>query len=180
MIYSFIAIIVVFFGITRGYRKGFIRQVPLLIGFCFGVICARIFAAPVEEGLHNILPSIARRPENAYIYSILARGLIYIVVYEIFSFCTGFLKLLFKVFNSGILDSIAGSFFALLRYMLMLSICYNFLICRDSGSQLINYAKSDDGNIVEGVLLIASDILGGYSVDDCTHILQLEEAKTIS
>lgn len=180
MIYHVIAILIATLGIVKGYRKGFFRQVPLLIGFCFGVICARIFCAPVEEGLRSLIPSIATRAESDYVYSILSRGIIYILVYEIFSFCTGFLRLLFRSFDSGVLDSISGSFLTLVRYMLMLSVIYNFILCRTTDTDLLRYAKSDDGNIVEEVMLVAPAILGGESVEDLAHTLQLEAAKCIS
>lgn len=180
MIYHLIAIIFAILAITKGYRKGFRRQLPLIIGMCFGVVCARIFCMPVEEGLRELLPSIAKRPESDYVYSILSRGIIYIVIYEIFSFCTGFLRLLMRTFSSGVLDSIIGAVFTLTRYMLMLSIGYNFLLCWQTDSQLLRYAKSDDGNIIEGVMLVAPALLGGESVDDLAHTLQLEAAKCIS
>ncbi len=180
MIYPLLAILIATAGVIKGYRKGFWRQIPLLIGFCFGVVCARIFCLPVEEGLRELIPSIASRPESDFVYSTISRGLIYVIVYELFSFCTGFLRLLFKTFRSGVLDSMAGSFFTLVRYLLMLSVAFNFLLCWQTDSQLLRSAKSDDGNIVEAVMLVAPAILGGDSVEDLAHILQLEEAKCIS
>ena len=180
MIYHLIAIIVAVFGVVKGYRKGFFRQIPLLIGFCFGVVCARIFCVPVEEGLRQLLPSIASRPECGYVYSTLARGLVFIIVYELFSFCTGFLRLLFRTFDSGVPDSMAGSFFTLVRSLLILSIFYNFMLCWSPDSEMLRYAKSDDGNIIEAVMLVAPAILGGESVEDLAHTLQLEAAKCIS
>lgn len=180
MIYHLIALLVATLGIVKGYRKGFFRQVPELIGFCFGVVCARIFCEPVEEGIRQLLPSIGTRAECNYVYGILSRGIIYIFAYEIFSFCTGFLRLLFRRLDSGVLDSIAGSFFALVRYLLMLSIIYNFILCWSTDTELLLYAKSDDGNIAEEVMLVAPAILGGESVEDLAHTLQLEAAKCIS
>lgn len=180
MIYHIIAFIVAILAIVKGYRQGFRRQTPLLIGFCFGVVCARIFSVPVEEGIRELLPSIASRPEADYVYSVLSHGIIYVVVYEIFSFCTGFLRLLFRAMSSGVLDSICGAVLTSVRYLLMLSIGYNFLLCWQTDSQLLRYAKSDDGNIVEEVMLVAPAILGGESVEDLAHTLQLEAAKCIS
>ena len=180
MIYHVIAILITTLGVVKGYRKGFFRQIPMLIGFCFGVVCAHIFSTPVEEGLRELAPSILTRPECNYVYSILSRGMIFIIVYELFSFCTCFLKLLFRSFHSGVLDSISGSFFTVVRYLLMLSIIYNFLLCWRTDSDLLRFAKADDGNIVEAVMLVAPAILGGESVEDLAHTLQLEAAKCIS
>ncbi len=180
MIYHIIALVVAILAIIKGYRQGFRRQMPLVIGFCFGIVCARLFSVPVEEGVRELLPSIAGKPEADFAYSVISRGVIYVVVYEIFSLCTGFLRLLFLKISSGVLDSICGAVMATARYLLMLSVGFNFLLCWQTDSQLLRYAESDDGNIVEEVMLIAPALLGGDSVEDLAHTLQLEAAKCIS
>ncbi len=180
MIYHLIALIIFAVAIVRGYRKGLFRQVPLLIGFCFGVVCARLFCQPVCDGLHELFPSWGAKPDGSYVYCTIATGLIYIIVYEVFSFCTSFLKYFFNPLSKGILGSLGGAVFSAVRYMLMLSIIYNFLLCRSTDSSLFKYAKADDGNIVEEVMLIAPAILGGESVEDLAHRLQLDAARSIS
>lgn len=180
MVYHLIAIIVLILGVTRGFRKGFFRQLPLFIGFSFGVVCARLFSAPVMDAISDLIPSLNSKVECDYVCSSIARGLIFLFVYEIFSIVTGFLKMLFKKIDSGILDSICGMVFGAVRYLLILSIILNWLLCVRPRGTLLKYAKSDDGNIIEEVMLIAPAILGGESVEDLAHLLQLEDAKCIS
>lgn len=180
MLYHLVAIIVLIVGLMRGFRKGFFRQTPFLIGFCFGVICARLFSEPVESAIRNLMPSLLSRAECDYICSSIARGLVFLFIYEIFSVVTGFLRLLFRSFRSGVLDSICGMVFTAVRYLLVLSIVLNWLLCVRPRGTLLRYAKSDDGNIIEEVMLIAPGILGGESVEDLAHTLQLEDAKCIS
>lgn len=180
MFYHLIALLVFTYAVVKGYRKGVFRQVPMLIGFGLGVICSHLFSAPVEEMLREMFPSVGVKPQGTFVYSILSRGLVYLLVYELFSFITGFLKIFFAPLPKGMLGSLGGAAFMAVRYMLAVSIIYNFVLCWDIDSSLLKYAKADDGNIVEEVMLIAPAILGGEDVGDLAHRLQLEEAKCIS
>ena len=180
MIYHLIAIIIFTVAVMRGYRKGLFKQIPMFIGFCFGVVCSRLFCEPLSDWLRDLFPSWGNRPEGAFIYSTISTALIYISVYKLFSFCTSFLKIFFNPMPKGMLGSLGGALFSAVRYMLMLSIVYNLLLCRTTDSSLYKYAKADDGNIVEIVTLISPTIIGGESVDDLAHRLQLDAARSIS
>lgn len=179
MLYHVLPLIVAAFAFRQGYRKGIIKQIPKLIGFCFGIVCAHLFALPVEESLRVLMPSVASKIEGEYIYSVLATGLVYLTVYGVLNTCTQFLNLIFRK-RPEILGSLAGSLFCFVRYMLLLSVFYNLWLGLRTNSDLMKYAKTDDGNIVELVMLISPAILGGESVEELAHTLQLEEAKTIS
>lgn len=179
MIYHLIPLIVAAIALIRGYRKGITKQIPKFIGFCFGIVCAHLFAPPVEEAMRTIMPSVESKVEGEYIYSVCSHGVIYLVVYGLLDTCTRFLNLIFRK-KPEILGSITGSLFCLVRYMLLLSVFYNLWLGLRTNSDLMKYAKTDDGNIVELVMLISPAILGGESVEDLAHTLQLEEAKSIS
>lgn len=64
--------------------------------------------------------------------------------------------------------------------MLLVSMAYNLILGFDSGSVLLKSMKSDDGNIVEEVMLLAPAVLGCEGPDELAHRIQLEEAKKIS
>lgn len=179
MLYHIIPLFVAAYALVRGYRKGIIKQIPKFIGFCFGIVCAHLFSPPVDEALRVLMPSIGTRVEGDYIYSVLATGVVYLFVYGVLDTCTRFLNLIFRK-RPEILGSIAGSLFCLIRYMLLLSVFYNLWLGMRPNSELLRYAKADDGNITELVMLISPAILGGKSVEDLAHTLQLEEAKSIS
>ena len=61
-----------------------------------------------------------------------------------------------------------------------MSIAYNFLLALNPGSILLKSARSDDGNAVGEVMLLAPSLLGGEDVEELFHRVQLEEAKKIS
>lgn len=167
------------YSLVRGFRKGFVKQIPNFIGFCFGIVCTHIFYPPLDEMLRTILPSLAERVEGDYIYSVFAVGTIYMAVYAVVSVCTGFFRIVFRS-SPGLMGSLAGSLFCLVSNMLMLSVFYNFWLGMKPHSDLMKYAKADDGNIVEAVMLLSPALLGGESVSDLAITLQLEEAKLIS
>ena len=93
--------------------------------------------------------------------------------------CTGFFRIVFRG-SPGLTGSLLGSVFCLISNMLLLSVFYNIWLGMKPHSDLMRYAKADDGNIVEAVMLLAPTLLGGESVSDLAHTLQLEEAKSIS
>lgn len=179
VVYHIIPLLVATLAFTKGYKKGFMKQIPNLIGFCFGIICAHIFSTPVEEILRSFLPAFSTHTQGHFFYSVFSRGLTYIIVYRLLSFCTGFLKIIFSS-SPEILGRISGSIFCSVRWVLMLSVVYNMWLGINPRSELLKYAKSDDGNIVEMTMLYGTAILGGDSVEDLAHKLQLEEAKSIS
>lgn len=180
MLYHIVILLLATLGIVGGFRKGLARQTPKFIGFCFGVLCAHIFRAPVEEAVRSVIPWFDGTVKAPFAYSVLTVSVIFLAVYEIFGFVTGFLKYVISPLGGSILDSIAGAAFMLFRYMMMISIVYNAFLCVKTDSTLLRYAKSDDGNIVEETMLLAPAVLGGEDVEDLAHAIQLEEAKRIS
>lgn len=191
-----VAVLLVFavglLSILLGFRKGMARQVPSLIGVAFGIICARIFALPAMEFLYGLFPEVHGRVGEEYVYSIIARSLLFGGVFLLFSAATSFLGRLLHSNEATILDNIGGAIFSLFKYMLILSIAMNVWVSMqltrprhasaDEGEipELMRHLKSDDGNAVEEVMLLGPACLGGQGPDDLAHRLQLESARRIS
>lgn len=133
----------------------------------------------MDEMLRTIIPSFESRVEGDYIYSVFATGIIYLAVYGVVSVCTGFFRIIFRG-APGLAGSLMGSVFCLVSNMLLLSVFYNIWLGMKPHSDLMKYAKADDGNIVEAAMLLSPTLLGGESVSDLAHTMQLEEAKSIS
>lgn len=79
-----------------------------------------------------------------------------------------------------ILDNLGGAVYSLFKYMMFLSMAYNFIVVLNPGTVLLKSAKSDDGNAIEEVMLLSPALLGGQDVMDLSHLIQLEDAKKIS
>ena len=97
-----------------------------------------------------------------------------------FSMFAGILNLMLGLIPTGIMNSIAGAAFSLLKSLMFLSILFDFAICRPFDSPLMHCARHDDGNLVDGVIRLAPELLGTMSVEEYAHRVQLWEARTIS
>lgn len=178
--YHIVVIVVGAVAVIKGFHSGFTGQISGVLGFAFGTVCTHVFSDQAEAATRWLLPGIEGHVGAGFIYSVISAALVYIVVYLLFKMLTRVLKSAMQVFYVGMLDKLLGSAFCLTKYMLLLSIVYNLIVCVNPSSQLMKYATSDDGNVVECVMLLAPGLLGCHSFEDLSHLLQLREAKKIS
>lgn len=178
--YHIIVITVAAVAVIKGFRSGFTGQVSGVLGFAFGTVCSHIFDEQAEAVMRTLLPGLGSVAGSAFIYSVVSSALVYVAVYVLFKTLTRVLKSAMQVFYVGMLDKLLGSAFCLAKYMLMVSIAYNLVLCFNPRSPLLKYATADDGNVVEGVMLLAPGLLGCCSFEDLFHLLQLRDARKIS
>lgn len=178
--YHILAITVAVVAIIKGFHSGFTGQVSGVLGFAFGTVCAHVFDEQAEALMRMLLPWIDGHLGAGFIYSVTSAALVYAVVYLAFRVLTKVLRSAMQVFYVGMLDKLLGAAFCLTKYMLVLSIVYNLVLCVNPRSSLMRYATADDGNVVEVVMLLAPGLLGCYSFEDLSHLLQLRDAKKIS
>lgn len=180
VIYHIIAILVAVYAVVRGFRAGLTGLVTSVLGMAFGIVCSHIFLEAMTEIVESVLPRPLLERGGMYLASNLAVGIVFGVVYSIFSIVTAIIRRAMEDFGSGLLDSLLGVAFCLVNYLLMLSIAYNILVGLNPESALMRYGKSDDGNIIEAVVWIAPAFLGSESFSEYAHEEQLREAKKIS
>ncbi len=180
LIYHLFVIVVLVVGIFKGFRQGFTRQVPSCIGLAVGALCSYVFRFPAEEWLEASMPAISQGPCGPFVISTLACSAIFLIAYTAFYIVTYPLSLIFRNIETGMLDAISGALFGLLNYGVMLSLFCNIFVCLFPDCRLMEYARHDDGDIVHEIMLLSPWILGSVSVDDLSHTLQLEHAKSIS
>ena len=178
--YHIIVIVIAAVAVIKGFRSGFTGQVSGVLGFAFGTVCTHVFSDQAEAFMRSLLPGLQGHVGSAFIYSVTSAAMVYVVVYMLFKILTKVLRSAMQVFYVGMLDRLLGSAFCLAKYMLLLSLAYNLIVCVNPSSQLMKYATSDDGNVVECVMLLAPGLLGCHSFEDFYHLLQLREAKKIS
>lgn len=179
-IYNIIVLTVAALSIVKGFRRGFTGQISGILGLAFGTVCAHVFESEAEAMIRAVLPGIRNVVGSAFIYSLLAAGIVYLAVYLAFQILTKVLRSAMQVFYVGMLDKLLGAAFCLVKYLLILSLVFNLILCVNPRSRLLRYADADDGNIVQCVLLLAPGLLGCGSVEDLSHILQLRDARKIS
>ena len=178
--YHIIVIVIAAVAVIKGFRSGFTGQVSGVLGFAFGTVCTHVFSDQAEAFMRTLFPALQGHVGSEFIYSVTSAAVVYVIVYLLFKILTKVLRSAMQVFYVGMLDRLLGAAFCLAKYMLLLSIAYNLIVCVNPSSQLMKYATSDDGNVVECVMLLAPGLLGCHSFEDFYHILQLREAKKIS
>ncbi len=180
ILFQLVALVLLALGLMRGLRLGFTRLVPSMVALTVAAICSHIFTYPVSIWLSEMFPAALGRPGASYLYSVFASAIVFGAFYLLF---LSVLSIVGKVLSSppnGILGYIGGACYGLFRALLFLSIAYNMILAIFPSSPLHKAMKSDDGNIVEGVLLVSSPIIGSESPEEFAHALQLDDAKKIS
>lgn len=179
-VYHVIALLVAALAAVWGFRRGLARQTPAVIGVAFGLVCARLLGPGLVDVLYGAFPSVHGKVEQKFVYDTLSNAMVFFGIYAIFRTVTGFLGKVMASDDRTILDNIAGSLFGMFKYLLFLSIIFNFMAATNPRGELMRNVKADDGNVVEEVMLLGPALMGGEDALDLRHKLQLEEAKKIS
>lgn len=179
-IYHILVIAVALVGIFRGFHAGLMRQVSGVLGFVFGIVAARAFGPDFSMWLAGWFPPVYHPVAKTFFVSMLGYGIIWGLCIFAFSMFTGILNFILGVIPVGIVNSIAGAAFTLLKYLMFLSILFDLAICRPFDTPLMHCARHDDGNLVDGVIRLAPELLGTMSAEEYIHKVQLWEARTIS
>ena len=178
--YHTLVIAVGLVALVRGFRKGLTRQVSALLGFVFGAVAARTLGPGFEGWLMGWMPEFYHPVARSFFFSTLSYGLIWCGCVLLFSMFTRILNLVLGCIPVGIMNSICGAVFTLLKYLMFLSLLFDLAICRPFGSPLMHCAQHDDGNLVDGVIRLAPAVLGFMSAEDYILKVQLWEARSIS
>ncbi len=180
ILYQIIIFVVTAFAIIHGFRRGFACQVPSAVGTAFGIVCARIFMVPAMGILREAFPSHTGCVEDCAFYGVCACIIVFFMAYGVFTVLTSFTGRVLAGRPYNVVSHICGALFTLFKWLLFLSLAYNFILALTPRSELLRAGKSDDGNAVELVMLMGSSILGFESVETLAHKVQIEDAKKIS
>lgn len=179
-IYQLLVIAVALVGMFRGYNEGLMRQVSGILGFVFGIVAARAVGPEFELWLEGWFPQYYHPVAKTFFLSVLAYGTIWGLCVFAFSMLTGVLNVILGMIPVGIMNSITGAAFCLLKYLMFLSLLFDLALCRPFESPLMHCARHDDGNLVDCVIRLAPEFLGTMSIEEYVHSVQLWEAKSIS
>lgn len=177
---SLIAIAVIGIALVTGFRAGFRRQIPSLVGLLFGIVCAHIFRIPAHDAAVGLFPHFAGRTETEFIYGIIGSGSVFTVAYFIFKSVLSLFSPVFRRGGGSVPDGMAGGLLRLFVCSVFLSLIFNLSVCVSPRSRLTESLRHSDANIVSQVLLIAPDLLGTQTPEELVHLQQLEDAGKIS
>lgn len=178
--YQVIVVAVALYAVCRGFRAGLTRQVSGILGVAFGIVAARALAPDLDLWLRGWMPHFYHPVARTFFFSTLSHGVIFGICVLLCSMLTGVLNAAMSLFSVGILNSLFGMVFSLLKYLMFLSLLFDMAVCRKMDSPLLKCARHDDGNLVEEVMKLAPFVLGSVPSDEYTHHVQLWEAKKIS
>lgn len=168
------------FAAVRGWRCGLSAQTSSVLGMAFGLTVANMsgeWAEGTVAGWNMVADYDCRRE---FIIGNLGRGMVYTVVYLGVDFLTGILNRLLRPLGKGLLNSLAGSLFCILAWMIWASIALNALLCLHPTCGLENCGDQGDGNLVAEVMLLAPALLGTEDVCELWHACRLHDARLIS
>ena len=178
--YLILAIAVALVSIFYGFWKGISGQLAALLGFAFGVVAARVLTPEYHDHFNNISSILVEEPYEELAAHTFCAAAIYIVTFLLFCLFTPILRGALSIFDVGILNRIAGGIFSLTANLLLLSIFYTLLLCINPNCGLLKYEKSDDGNLAAAIMDMTPAFLGCQGADEIAHLVQLQQAATIS
>lgn len=178
--YQIIVVGVALFALLRGYRSGLTRQVSGFLGVAFGIAAARILGPDLDVWLRGWLPRLYHPVARQFFFSTLSAAIPFGGCLLLFSLLTGILNAAMSLFHFGVLNSLAGAVFSLLKWLMLLSLLFDLAACRTLESPLIRCSRHDDGNLVEEVMQLAPALLDSMPASEFIHQVQLWEAKKIS
>ena len=179
-IYHVLVIAVALTGLFRGFHTGLTRQVSGVLGFVFGIVAAGAVGPGLADWLQGWMPRFYHPVAREFFFSTLSYGVIWSGCLLAFSMLTKILDYILGLIPVGIINSLAGAVFSMVKYLMFLSLLFDLAICRPFDSPLMHCARHDDGNLVDCVIRLAPEVLGFMSADEDVHKVQLWEARTIS
>lgn len=178
--YFVIIVAVAVWSVFSGYRMGIMRQGGTVIGIAFGIVAARLLAQAAIEVVNGWIPSFIQGFNRPILCETLTSGGIFLIGYSFISLCGSPLGKLLSVIRIGIIGSLCGALFRLFEFMIIVSILYNIIAAIAPASDLTRMSSRHDGNIVEGVMMIAPPILGFPGAEEVAFRQQMEDARKIS
>lgn len=179
-VYHVIVIIVAVWGIFTGFRKGFLRQIGVMLGIGFGIVATRMASPECMDFFEDWIPKAITGFKRSFLLETLTCSVIYLVVAFGVELLTIPLGRLAGKMSSGVFNSICGAVCRLFQYIMILSIVYNIIVDLNPKGELTYSSRLHDGNIVEGVMKVAPAILGFPDGEEVGYQQQLEDAKKIS
>ncbi len=160
-----ILILIVFAAsVIYGLRRGAIRQVGGVLALFAGVLACRLFGDSVAHLMLSLTGSADAPSATAeYSASVLGNLVLYLVVYIGVRLLAGGLRNICKALLLGPIDRILGAVFAVLQWMLGLSLVLNFWAAIFPGSELMAESQLGRGLALQSIMDFAPWLFGSIT-----------------
>ncbi len=149
---DFIIAVPLIWGLYKGYKRGFIFEICMLIGMILGFYIAFKFSSLMEGFVSKYIHSAASMLPYISFF------LVFIAVIIIMILLAKFLEGILKISSLTPLNQIAGALFGLLKFGLAMSVVLSLLRPVDARIGLIN-AKTKSGSLLYGPVMKVSQYL---------------------
>ena len=176
---NILVIAVSLWAIYRGWHLGTPRQLPAMIGWCTGIIAARLacpylFPMLEEQGMQQ------QFADGDLAARYMALTSVYLVTSLVVTAIASPLKALLALVGRGMLSRLAGTLLALLRWLTAVSLLLNLWGAMDEDCVALRIADGGDGGVIEEVMHLAPMLTDTEDYSELLHRRQLRQASTIS
>lgn len=180
MLYQLLVIVVLAIAVLRGAKKGIIGQIDSLLGLGFGITACRLLKGKVAYEIVTLWPATTNTPDTMFLPEALACAFLFMLFYALMASLRPLLRRIFCKLEVGVGNVMLGVVLSVIKYIVMLSLIYNIVIGLNPNSSLMKDACSDDGNLCEGVLMVAPALMNTHNFENLAHEKQMLEASKIS
>ncbi len=145
-----------------GFRKGIITQLGSVAAIVIAIIACRMLGAQVTDLMFGP-PDPSQSSLSHYAHSIIANGVIYIVVYYGVVLVAKLLRMVTHAVLLGPLDRIAGAAFSVAKYFLLVSLLINLYVVCFPNTTLLSKSRLAGGQAVDLVVGFAPWLLDTVS-----------------
>ncbi len=176
---NILVIAVSLWAIYRGWHLGTPRQLPAMIGWCTGIIAARLacpylFPMLEQQGMQQ------QFADGDLAARYMALTTVYLLTSLIVTAIATPLKALLALVGRGLLSRLAGTLLALLRWLTAVSLLLNLWGAMDEDCVALRIADAGDGGVIEEVMHIAPALTDTEDYSELLHRRQLRQARSIS
>lgn len=164
-------IVVLGYGLVRGFMSGFVVQLAGVIGILLGLYVAVHFS----DLLSNKLVDEYGVTQTSYL-PLISFVVLFVATLVGIYFLGKFVKTLLKVAMMSIFDRIAGAILGLLKLAIVLGVLFNFLNRSEPEINLIPESTIQDSKLYQPVMT-SSGFISNYLIQGASFIKQETENK---
>ena len=140
------------FGAWKGFQKGFIFEVAMIIGLILGVYLGFKFSGFVYEMLNKIIS------DEGHLLHYVSFFIVFGVILLIFIFYARLMETVLKIASLNLFNKIAGAVFGLLKFALAISVIFWLLKPLQEKVNIIPEKARNESMLYEYVLKAASSL----------------------
>ncbi|MDQ3050082.1 MAG: CvpA family protein [Bacteroidota bacterium] len=139
-------------GAYKGFQKGLIYEIAMIMGLIIGVYLGFKFSGLVFKLLQEILP------DEGQLLNYLSFFIVFGAILLIFIFYAKLMEAVLKIASLNLFNKVAGSIFGLLKFALAISVIFWLIKPMQQSLNIIPEKSRKESMLYEPVLKIASSL----------------------